>query len=326
MIDTAKIIVEAGKGGDGGVSFRHEKYVPKGGPDGGDGGRGGDILCAATREINTLSDFHRVTKYKARDGERGGKKKMHGRSAGDLTIRVPVGTVLKTTDGRVIADLTKDNQKIVLARGGNGGRGNCRFATASHQVPREFEPGKPGEKHELDIELKLLADVGLVGLPNSGKSTLLSVITKARPKIANYPFTTTEPGLGVATHKKESFVVADIPGLIKGAARGKGLGDLFLKHIERTKLLVHLVRADSDNPLADYRTIRRELAQYGAELARKKEIIVISQADRAKPEAVKNLLVELRQANSSALAVSAITKTGLKEFLDKIIQLLAHNG
>jgi GTP-binding protein len=325
MIDAAKIIVEGGRGGDGSASFRHEKYVPKGGPDGGDGGKGGDVVGVATREINTLSDFHRLTRYQANHGQRGGKKKMHGRNANDLAIRVPIGTIIKKSDGHVIADLTQDNEKIVLARGGNGGRGNCHFATATHQIPHEFEPGGLGEKYHFNLELKLLADIGLIGLPNSGKSTLLSVITKASPKIANYPFTTTEPNLGVTTYKKRIFVVADIPGLIKGAARGKGLGDRFLKHIERTKILVHLVKA-SNNLLSDYQTVRDELKNYNPALLKKKEIVVVSHADEVDQATIKKLTTKLRKIDPSALAISAITKTGLDELLDRIIRLLPEDG
>lgn len=322
MIDTAKIEVRAGKGGAGSASLRREKYIPKGGPDGGDGGDGGDIVCLATREINTLTDFHRLTKYKAPDGEAGQKKKMHGAGGKDLVIRVPVGTILRDSRERTVADLTCDGEKVVLARGGRGGKGNVHFATATHQTPREFEPGQEGDEAKLGLELKLLADVGLIGLPNAGKSTLLSVLTNAKPKIADYPFTTLEPILGVAHHKKITYVIADIPGLIEGAAGGKGLGDQFLRHVERTKVLVHLVRADSDDPAGDYGIIRKELELFSPSLTRKKEIVVLSQADRVSSIMLRASARALKKTSSNIIALSARGHLHLDDLRDKIIELL----
>jgi len=323
MIDIAKIEIQAGKGGDGAATFRREKYIPKGGPDGGDGGDGGDIVCLATREINTLGDFHRLTKYKAPDGEAGQKKKMHGANGQDLIIRVPVGTIIKDTEGHTIADLTRDEEEVVLARGGRGGKGNVHFATATHQTPLEFEPGKDGQGAELNLELKLLADIGLIGLPNAGKSTLLAALTSAKPKIAAYPFTTLEPILGVARHKEITYVVADIPGLIEGAAGGKGLGDQFLRHVERTKVLVHLVRADAAEPAQDYHIIRQELEMYKSALTRKKEILVVSQADRVGAASLKKTASALRKLNPTTLVLSSVARQNIDLLQDNIIEYLS---
>ena len=320
MIDIAKIEIQAGKGGDGSASLRREKYIPKGGPDGGDGG---DIVCLATREINTLTDFHRLTKYKAPGGEAGQKKKMHGAGGKDLIIRVPVGTIIKDTEGHTIADLTRDGERVILARGGRGGKGNVHFATATHQTPREFEPGKPGGKALLDLELKLLADVGLIGLPNAGKSTLLATLTSAKPKIAAYPFTTLEPILGVARYKKVIYVVADIPGLIEGAAGGKGLGDQFLRHVERTKVLVHLVRADAVEPAQDYRIIRQELEMFKSTLTRKKELLIVSQADRVNAASLKKTVSALKKLNPTAIVLSSVARQNIDKLQDNIIKYLS---
>ena len=278
MIDTAKITIEAGRGGDGASTFRREKYVPKGGPDGGDGGNGGNIYFVATREKNTLHDYARQRQFKAQNGEHGKPKKMHGKTGADLELLIPIGTIIK--EGSItVVDMSRDGQKFLIARGGRGGWGNVYFATATHQTPHEYKAGTPGEHKKLDLELKLLADVGIIGLPNAGKSTLLSIISAAKPKIADYPFTTLDPMLGVVNYKGKHFVVADIPGLIEGASIGKGLGDRFLRHIERTKILVHLIAADSADPADDYRVVRNELEQFNPLLLKKKEIIAVSKID-----------------------------------------------
>lgn len=319
MIDRAKIFVNAGRGGDGLVSFRREKYVPKGGPDGGDGGNGGDVILLATREVNTLSDHNRQKHYKAENGARGGRSKKTGKSGKDLVISLPVGTIIRDEENKKIADLKNDGQKVTVARGGKGGRGNVHFSSPTNRVPREAEKGEAGEVLTLQLDLKLVADVGLIGLPNSGKSTLLSAISRAQPKIANYPFTTLEPIIGVVKHKGKTFAVADIPGLIRGAASGKGLGHHFLKHIERTKILVHLVSAESEDPHADVEAIRNELALFSKKLTKKPCFLVLSKADLDKkggqnssPRKLKDVQVE----------ISAINGTNIDKLLDLIISHL----
>lgn len=322
MIDTAKITVEGGRGGNGSASFRREKYIPRGGPDGGDGGDGGDVILTSSREINTLRDFNRLRYYKAENGGTGGRQKRHGANGDNLVVRVPVGTIV-SIDGKVVTDLSHESNEILIAKGGKGGMGNCHFSTPTHRAPREFEEGEDGEKKKISLELKLIADVGLVGLPNSGKSTLLATLTRAKPIIANYPFSTTEPLLGVAQYKKHSFVIADIPGLIAGAAKGKGLGDKFLKHVERTRVLVHLVPADSTDPINDYQTIRDELKEFNPQLIKKPEIIVISKID-SNPDYQKidGFSAKLLKG---AIPISAINKTGLEKLQDQIIKKL-NNG
>jgi len=319
MIDTAEITIEGGKGGNGSASFRREKYIPRGGPDGGDGGDGGDVVFIASREINTLRDFNRLRYYRADNGKPGGRQKRHGANGEDLVVRVPVGTIVKV-DNNELADLSKESDEILLAKGGKGGNGNCHFATATHRAPREFEEGEDGEKKKIILELKLIADVGLVGLPNSGKSTLLAALTRAKPIIANYPFSTTEPLLGVAEHKKHSFVIADIPGLIAGAAKGKGLGDKFLRHVERTRVLVHLVPSDSTDPINDYQTIRNELKEFNPLLLKKPEIIVISKTDTT-PD-YKKVDGFSSGPFKKAITISAVKSEGLDKLQDQIIRQL----
>jgi len=308
MIDTANITVEAGKGGDGLVSFRREKYIPKGGPDGGDGGDGGDVILKATREVNTLRDQARKKSYKAFNGKSGGRQKRTGARGKDIIIPLPVGTVIVVDNNKII-DLIKDGQCVTVAMGGKGGQGNVHFSTPTDRAPRIAEKGKPGEKFTLDLELKLIAEVGIIGLPNAGKSTLLSVLTNAKPKIANYPFTTLEPLLGVIDSGKKKIVIADIPGLIEGAAQGKGLGDTFLRHIERTKILLHMIRADSPDPLKDYKIIRDELNKFGKKLADKREIIVISQIDTIDADEIDEKFSNKIFLN--AVKISASTHCGL---------------
>lgn len=284
--DEAIIKIKAGNGGNGCVSFRREKYVPKGGPDGGDGGKGGDVYFVADNALHTLTDFARKKDWQAQNGEDGRSKKQTGRGGEDLVLKVPPGTMIKTIsedtnpdEEEVIYDLTKIGDVVVLAKGGSGGWGNTHFATAVRQTPFFAHKGKPGQEKSFKLELKLIADVGLVGLPNSGKSTFLSHISNARPKIADYPFTTLSPNLGVVKFRDQEFVVADIPGLIEGASQGKGLGDKFLRHIERTTALVHIIDINSKDAAQDYKVIRDELKQWNPALLKKKEVVVLNKAD-----------------------------------------------
>ena len=290
FIDRVKIYVQAGTGGNGTVAFRREAHVPKGGPSGGDGGRGGSVIFVATNSLSTLLDLRYYREYKAQNGEKGHAKKMHGADADDLVIRVPVGTCVYDDDtGNIIADLTKDGQRAVIAKGGRGGRGNARFASSRNPAPKICENGEPGEKFNLRVELKLLADVGLVGFPSVGKSTLLSVVSKARPQIADYHFTTIVPNLGVVQVKDgRSFVMADLPGLIEGASQGKGLGHQFLRHIERCRVIVHIIDmsgSEGRDPYEDYVTINKELGEY--RLLERPQIIVANKMDG--DEAEENL-------------------------------------
>ena len=292
FIDRVKIYVQAGTGGNGTVAFRREAHVPKGGPSGGDGGRGGSVIFVATNSLSTLLDLRYYREYKAQNGEKGHAKKMHGADADDLVIRVPVGTCVYDDDtGNIITDLTKDGQRAVIAKGGRGGRGNARFASSRNPAPKICENGEPGEKFNLRVELKLLADVGLVGFPSVGKSTLLSVVSKARPQIADYHFTTIVPNLGVVQVKDgRSFVMADLPGLIEGASQGKGLGHQFLRHIERCRVIVHIIDmsgSEGRDPYEDYVTINKELGEYEYRLLERPQIIVANKMDG--DEAEENL-------------------------------------
>lgn len=292
FIDRVKIYAQAGTGGNGTVAFRREAHVPKGGPSGGDGGRGGSVIFVATNSLSTLLDLRYYREYKAQNGEKGHAKKMHGADADDLVIRVPVGTCVYDDDtGNIIADLTKDGQRAVIAKGGRGGRGNARFASSRNPAPKICENGEPGEKFNLRVELKLLADVGLVGFPSVGKSTLLSVVSKARPQIADYHFTTIVPNLGVVQVKDgRSFVMADLPGLIEGASQGKGLGHQFLRHIERCRVIVHIIDmsgSEGRDPYEDYVTINKELGEYEYRLLERPQIIVANKMDG--DEAEENL-------------------------------------
>ena len=280
FIDRASVHVVAGSGGAGATSFRREKFVPKGGPDGGDGGNGGSVFVRADPQLATLLDYRYRQNWKAESGARGQRKNMTGRSAADLELPVPAGTEVRDADGNLIGELVAAGDRLLVARGGRGGRGNARFATPTRQSPREHEPGEPGEERGIELVLKLIADVGLLGEPNAGKSTLLSVISAARPKIADYPFTTLEPHLGVVgLGDGRSFVVADIPGIIEGAHAGKGLGLRFLQHIERTRLIAVLIPVDSADPQATYELLRREAASYSAALAAKPHVVVLTKAD-----------------------------------------------
>lgn len=317
FVDTAKVTIQAGKGGDGAVSFRHEIYVDKGGPDGGDGGRGGDVIFEATENLNTLLDFRYQPELKAESGGAGGKRKRHGKSGNDLVVRVPMGTLVKKQN-QIIGDLTENGQRMVVAHGGDGGFGNAHFKSSVRQTPRMAEKGEPGEAFEAELELKLLADVGLVGLPNAGKSTFLSVVTNARPEIADYPFTTLTPNLGVAQIDDGALLIADIPGLIEGAADGKGLGDQFLRHVERTAVLLHLIDAYSNNITSDYQTIRDELAKYSSDLIKRPQVIALTKTEGLDNEIVSMQIDELRSflpKDTEVLAISSNAHTGLVELL-----------
>jgi GTP-binding protein len=326
FIDRARIEVRSGDGGAGCVSFRREKFVPRGGPDGGDGGRGGDVILKADPARSTLNDFHHRQHFRAGNGRPGEGRQRSGRVGASIEIPVPPGTVAHDEDGRVLADLALVGDTFVVAGGGQGGRGNARFASSTNQAPRRAEPGRPGETHWLHLELRVLADVGLVGFPNVGKSTLLSRLTAARPKIAAYPFTTLTPHLGVVMLDEDrTAVLADIPGLIKGAHTGAGLGDRFLQHLRRTRLLLHLVDAASlpdRDPLADYQALRRELAAYGAGLEQRAEIVVLSRADLLQdPERGQALTEHLIAAGRPApFPISGVTGEGLEELLRRLRQ------
>ena len=325
--DEAKIYVKAGDGGDGCVAFRREKYVPYGGPAGGDGGRGGGVLLCVDRHLNTLYRFSRKRHFKAERGGHGRGKDQHGAFGAPLRVPVPCGTAVYDADsGDLLGDLTEQGQELAVARGGRGGKGNARFATSTNQAPRIAEHGEPGQERWLRLELKLLADVGLVGVPNAGKSTLLAAVTAARPKIAPYPFTTLQPNLGVVVLDDQTeFVLADIPGLIEGASEGKGLGHEFLRHIERTRVLVHLLDGLSADPLADFVAINGELAAFGHDLARKPQLVALNKMDmpevRARWPEVQAALEAL--GYPAAMAVSALAREGTRELLYRAAQMLA---
>lgn len=323
--DEAIIHVKSGKGGDGMVHFRREKYVPRGGPDGGDGGRGGDAVLKALPTLNTLSSFQHKREFIAPDGEKGGRSDRTGKSAQDLVILVPAGTVVYDHDqNEIIADLVEDNQQIVVCRGGRGGRGNARFANSRDQAPRVAEKGEPGQERSLRLELRLIADVGIIGAPNAGKSTLLAAVTRARPKIADYPFTTTEPNLGVATLDDEtSIVLADIPGLIEGAHSGIGLGFDFLRHIQRTRVLIHLLDGLAENPVFDYAQINTELALFDPDLAVKPQIVAMNKMDLPDVQSRwKEIDQGLKKKGITALPISAATGENVRNLLYKAVDLL----
>jgi len=328
LLDRVEIEVEAGAGGNGVVSFRREKYVPKGGPDGGDGGRGGSVVFVANPALTTLAGFRRRRCYRAEGGGHGEGGKRHGRSGKDLLIQVPVGTIVRRVGGNgsdeVVADLTVPGQRVVVAKGGKGGRGNARFATSTHQAPRIAERGQRGEQARLLLDLKLLSDVGIVGLPNAGKSTLLRAVSAARPKVADYPFTTLEPVLGVVEVGYESFVLADLPGIIEGAHEGAGLGHQFLRHVERTRVLLHLVDGSRPDPVADLETLNRELAWYSEELERKRQQVVVNKLDLPEVRACRaELDARLRVQGHDPLFISAATGEGVPVLLRRLLDLLS---
>ena len=315
FVDVAKVELHAGNGGSGAVSFRHEIYIPKGGPDGGDGGKGGSIIFRADKDTNTLLDFRYNPILRAENGKNGAGQRAAGRSGKDLVVEVPVGTVVRR-DGEIIADLTADQQEAVIARGGDGGFGNAHFKSSTRQTPRIAEVGEPGEEFIADLELKLLADVGLVGLPNAGKSTFLSVVSNARPEIADYPFTTLTPNLGVATIDEKDLLIADIPGLIEGAADGKGLGHDFLRHVDRTAVLLHLVDVYSDDAGVAYRTIRNELEKY-SDLKDRPEVVALTKCEGLDEEIVKMQMASILRENRGAkiYAISSAAHQGIEELL-----------
>lgn len=320
--DRAKIFVRSGKGGDGHVSFRREKYVPNGGPDGGDGGKGGDVIFVVDEGLNTLTDFRHIRKYKAGDGEEGGKRNCRGKDGQDIIIKVPAGTVIKEAEsGKVIADMSGDNKRQLLLKGGRGGNGNQHYATSTMQAPKYAQPGQPAQELELALELKVIADVGLVGFPNVGKSTLLSRVTNARPKIANYHFTTLNPNLGVVDlEDAKGFVIADIPGLIEGASEGIGLGHEFLRHIERTKCIIHIVDAASTegrDPIADIYAINKELEAYNPEIAHRPQVIAANKIDviYGEDDPVARIRSEFEKQGVRVFPISAVSGQGVKELL-----------
>jgi GTP-binding protein len=325
--DKAKIFIKAGDGGNGVVSFRREKYVSEGGPNGGDGGNGGSVFLVGDRGLRTLVDFKYRPHYKAKRGEHGQGSNKHGKNAQDLKIRVPVGTIVRNHETtEIIADITEHDQEILVAKGGRGGRGNARFVSAKNRVPSFAEKGEPGEEVTLELELKLLADVGLIGFPNAGKSTLISVISAAKPKIANYPFTTITPNLGVVSFEEgNSFVVADIPGIIEGAHEGAGLGHEFLRHIERTKVFVHVIDMsplEGKDVIKDFYTINRELELYNPKLVKKEQIIAANKMDIPGSEKNLELLRKKLGDKYNIYPISAATGSGIKPLLSKMAQMV----
>lgn len=319
FIDYAEISISAGNGGDGAVTFRREKYVPKGGPSGGNGGNGGSVYIEAHHNLATLLDFRYKKKYKAGNGEPGGNSRKDGRNGKDVIIKVPVGTIVKDpVSAKVLFDLDEDCKRVTAAKGGKGGKGNSNFATPTNQAPRYAEPGKPGEGKNIILELKLIADAGLVGFPNAGKSTLISSISAARPKIADYPFTTLEPNLGIVQYKDyQSFTVADIPGIIEGAHEGKGLGLKFLRHIERTKVLVYMIDITSEDYENDYAVLKNELKRYSRKLILKPNLLVLSKSDLIEESELNKILKKrLRKTDNKFHVISAVTGAGMEKLLD----------
>ena len=319
FVDKARVTLIAGRGGNGAVSFRHEKYIDKGGPDGGDGGKGGDIFFVGDKGLNTLVDFRYQPELKAEQGQAGAKRNRRGKSGEPLYVKVPLGTMV-TNEGTVIADITTE-EPILIARGGDGGFGNAHFKSSTRQAPRVAEVGEPGDTYELELELKLLADVGLIGFPNAGKSTFLSVISNARPEIADYAFTTLSPNLGVADIDQSSLLIADIPGLIEGASEGRGLGVEFLRHVERTNVLLHLIDAYTEDVAAAYRTIRNEVAQHNPKLMDRPEVVALTKIEGLDSDIVKDQLSNLQKvvsAETPLFAISSTAHVGTKELLREL--------
>jgi GTPase len=324
FLDEAKVYIRSGAGGNGCVSFRREKFIEFGGPNGGDGGKGGDVIAEAVEGLNTLIDYRYQQHFFAKNGGAGMGKDRHGAKGSDAVLRVPVGTQIYEDDGKtLLADLTKLSQRAVLARGGNGGFGNAHFKSATNRAPRRANPGQPGEERTIRLRLKLIADAGIVGLPNAGKSTLLAAVSAAKPKIADYPFTTLQPQLGVVEIDGREFVLADIPGLIEGAHEGVGLGDRFLGHVERCRVLLHLVDGTLTHAGAAYKTVRAELSAYGHGLAEKPEIVALSKADALSADAVKQQVARLqRTAKRSPFVVSAVSGEGVAGVLRALLQVI----
>jgi len=325
FLDEAKVYIRSGDGGNGCVSFRREKFIEFGGPNGGDGGKGGDVIAEAVNGLNTLIDYRYQQHYKAKNGRAGMGKDRHGASGADMVMKVPAGTQVYEEDGEtLLADLAAVGQHAVLARGGNGGFGNTRFKSATNRAPRNANPGQPGEERTIRLRLKLIADAGIVGLPNAGKSTFLAAVSAARPKIADYPFTTLHPQLGVVEIDGRGFVLADIPGLIEGAHEGIGLGDRFLGHVERCRALLHIVDGTSEHAGEAYKTVRTELAAYGEGLTDKSEIVVLNKADALTPEQLKQQTARLeRAAKTAPLVISAATGAGVPEAVRALLQVMS---
>ena len=329
FIDYAQIDISAGKGGDGAVAFRREKYVPKGGPAGGNGGKGGDVILISDSNLSTLLDFRYKKKYKAAKGEPGGTSLKDGKNGQNIIIKIPVGTVVKDVDTEeIIFDFVEPNIQFIAAKGGKGGKGNSNFATPTNQTPRYAEPGQPGEEKSIILELKLIADVGLVGFPNAGKSTLISTISEAKPKIADYPFTTLEPNLGIVRYKDyQSFTMADIPGIIEGASEGKGLGLRFLRHIERTRILLFLIDITSENYQKEYNILLNELTTYSPILAKKKRLVALSKADLIDETTLKKISKKKqRNYDSKLLIFSSATREGIVPLLDSLWEAINSNN
>ena len=326
FIDFARIHIKGGDGGVGAVSFRREKFIPKGGPDGGDGGRGGDIIIRANKQLNTLLDYQYKRQYKAPRGIHGVGSNKTGKSGEDVVLEVPTGTLIRDLGtNTVIADLVNDGDTVVAAHGGRGGRGNAAFATSTNQAPREYEIGEQGEEREIELELKLLADVGLVGFPNAGKSTLISVISAAKPKIADYPFTTLVPNLGIVrVDQGKSFVVADIPGLIEGAHEGRGLGIQFLRHIERTKVLVFLIEATSEDPKSDYKVLLDELRLFNKDLPKKPQLIALTKLDLLDEKASRKIS-KTKFGTIPVSPISAVSGVGIRKLIQEMWKVVARN-
>ncbi len=326
FVDKATVSVKAGDGGNGKLSFRHEKFIDKGGPDGGDGGKGGDVVLVGSRNQNTLANFRFQKEITAPAGNPGDKRRKHGRNGEDLLVMVPVGTVATDEAGHMLADLDEDGKRVIIAHGGKGGFGNAHFVSSTRQAPRVAEKGEDGEQFTMQLELKMIADVGLVGLPNAGKSTLLSVISNARPEIANYPFTTLTPNLGVVDlDKQNGLLFADIPGLIEGAAEGKGLGDEFLRHVERTAVLVHLIDAYQEDVADAYKTIQDELRAYKVDLSARPQVVALTKIEGLDADIIKDQMSELKKVapkDSLLTAISAHTKQGVPELLRNVRKLV----
>jgi GTPase len=327
FVDKAQVIIKAGDGGNGIVSFRQEKFVEKGGPDGGDGGRGGNVILQASRNQNTLATFRYQKEITAPDGKAGMNRRKHGRSGADQVVKVPVGTLVTDNEGQPLADLTEDGQEVIIARGGKGGFGNAHFISSTRQTPRIAEKGEKGDAFEAVLELKMIADVGLIGLPNAGKSTFLATVSNARPEIADYPFTTLRPNLGMVDVDKEtSLLFADIPGLIEGASEGKGLGDEFLRHVERTAVLLHLIDIYDDDVAASYTTIQKELAAYSTDLTARPQIVALTKVEGLDDEIINDKLSELQPlvpAETPLFAISAPGHRNIKEVLFEIKRIVA---
>ena len=319
FIDFAEIEIFAGDGGKGSVHFRREKFVPKGGPDGGDGGRGGHVIFCADSNLHTLQDVRYRKKYKAEDGGAGGGSRKTGKNGKDVKVRVPIGTIIREKESKnIVADLVDNNQSVIICNGGRGGKGNIRFKSSTNRAPRKAQPGEAGEYGKYEIELKVLADIGLVGLPNAGKSTLLSKISAARPKVADYPFTTLEPNLGIVKYGEyESFVMADIPGLIEGASTGKGLGHKFLKHIERNKALLFLIDSQDTNPLKTFKTLQNELLQFNTDLGIKRILVC-----RTKSDLDVEISNEWNKFENDVLVISSVTGDGLNQLVAKLVSCI----